>query len=124
MAAFTLFPIAGVAFYHGAGWLIPLCFVAVVFSSGAGGVIVRIFSTELFPTSQRGAVAGWLTLLQTFGWISGLWLVGLGRWLGVPLPTMISAVCASLLLAGLLLLRLPETRQRELEELSHEEEQR
>lgn len=118
--AFTLFPIAGVAFYNGPGWLLPLCFVAIVFSSSAGDVIVRVLSTELFPTSQRGASAGWLTLLQTVGWIGGLWLVGMGTWLGVGLPKMVSAVAAAVLLAGLLLLRLPETRQRELEDLSEE----
>lgn len=120
MAAFTLFPIAGIAFYNGTGWLLPLSFVAVVFSSSAGDVIVRIFSTELFPTAQRGASAAWLTLLQTVGWILGLWLVGVGRWTGVALSVMISAVSATVLVAGLLLLRLPETRQRELEELSED----
>lgn len=121
MAAFTLFPIAGIAFYNGIGWLLPLAFIAVVFSSSAGDVIVRIFSTELFPTSQRGASAAWLTLLQTIGWILGLWVVGVGRWAGVSLPMMISAVSATVLVAGALLLRLPETRQRELEELSNDD---
>jgi MFS family permease len=122
VAAFTLFPIAGIAFYNGSGWLLPLAFIAVVFSSSAGDVIVRIFSTELFPTAQRGASAAWLTLLQTVGWILGLWLVGLGRWAGVSLPMMISVVSAAVLVAGLLVLRLPETRQRELEEISDERE--
>ena len=120
MAAFTLFPIAGIAFYNGVGWMLPLCFIAIVFSSSAADVIVRVFSTELFPTAQRGAAAAWLTLLQTVGWIFGLWLVGGGRWAGVSLPVMISVVSASVLIAGLLLLQLPETRQRELEELSEE----
>jgi len=122
MAAFTLFPIAGIAFYHGVGWLLPVSFIAVVFSSSAGDVIVRIFSTELFPTSQRGASAAWLTLLQTIGWIAGLWLVGVGRWAGISLPIMISAVSATVLVAGLLLLLLPETRRRELEDLSDDGE--
>jgi predicted MFS family arabinose efflux permease len=120
MAAFTLFPIAGIAFYHGVGWLLPLSFIAVVFSSSAGDVIVRIFSTELFPTAQRGASAAWLTLLQTFGWIAGLWIVGVGRWAGISLPAMIGAVSATVFVAGLLLLLLPETRRRELEELSED----
>ena len=122
LAAFTLFPIAGIAFYNGVGWVLPLAFIAVVFSSSAGDVIVRIFSTELFPTAQRGASAAWLTLLQTVGWILGLWLVGIGRWAGVSLPMMISVVSATVFVAGLLLLRLPETRQRELEDISDERE--
>jgi putative MFS transporter len=121
LLAFTLFPLAGIAFYNGPGWLLPIAFVAVVFASSAGDVIVRVFATELFPTSQRGAAAAWLTLLQTLGWILGLWVVGAGTVLGVALPAMVSAVAASLFLAGLLLTRLPETKQRELEEISGED---
>jgi putative MFS transporter len=117
-AAFLLFPVAAIAFYNGPGWSLPLCFVAIVFASSAGDVIVRAFSTELFPTSQRGASAGWLTLLQSIGWIAGLLLVGAGTWVEVPLPRMVSLVSLGLAGAGLLLLLLPETRQRELEELS------
>ena len=119
-AAFLLFPVAAIAFYSGPGWLLPSCFVAIVFASSAGDVIVRAFSTELFPTSQRGASAGWLTLLQTIGWITGLVLVGAGTWIDVPLPRMVSSVAVGVAGAGLLLLLLPETRARELEELSAE----
>lgn len=119
-AAFLLFPIAAIAFYNGPAWLLPICFVAIVFASSAGDVIVRAFSTELFPTSQRGASAGWLTLLQTIGWVSGLLLVGAGTWIEVPLPHMVSTVAVGVAGAGLLLLLLPETRARELEELSVE----
>jgi putative MFS transporter len=120
LLAFTVLPLAGIAFYNGPGWLLPIAFIAVVFASSAGDVIVSIFATELFPTSQRGAAAAWLTLLRTLGWIAGLWVVGAGTVLGLALPTLISAVAASLFLAGLLLRRLPETRQRELEEISGE----
>lgn len=116
--AFSLFPLAGVTFYNGPGWVLPLAFVAVVFASSAGDVIIRVFATELFPTAQRGAAAAWLTLLQTIGWILGLWVVGAGTVLGLELPAMVSLVAAALFLPGLLLLRLPETKQRELEETS------
>jgi MFS family permease len=119
-AAFLLFPVAAIAFYSGPGWSLPICFVAIVFASSAGDVIVRAFSTELFPTSQRGASAGWLTLLQTIGWVTGLVLVGAGTWIEVPLPRMVSTVAVGVAGAGLLLLLLPETRARELEDLSVE----
>jgi putative MFS transporter len=119
--AFTALPLAAMAFYNAPGWVIPLCYVVIVFASSAADVIVRAFSTELFPTSQRGASAAWLTLAQTVGWILGLWIVGAGTWLGISFPLMISAVSASLFVAGVLVLRLPETRQRELEDLSKEE---
>lgn len=119
-AAFLLFPVAAILFYNGPGWALPLCFVAIVFASSAGDVIVRAFSTELFPTSQRGASAGWLTLLQTIGWVIGLLLVGAGTITDVPLPRMVSLVALGVAGAGLLLLLLPETRARELEDLSVE----
>jgi len=118
--ALLLFPLAAILFYGGPGWALPLCFVAIVFSSSAGDVIVRAFSTELFPTSQRGASAAWLTLLYTVGWVLGLLLVGAGTWTDVPLPRMVSLVALGVAGAGLLLLLLPETRSRELEELSAE----
>jgi putative MFS transporter len=120
LLAFTLFPIAGIAFYNGPGWVLPLAFVAVVFASSAGDVIIRVFATELFPTSQRGAAAGWLTLLQTLGWIVGLLVVGAGTAAGFDLPAMVSVVAATLFLPGLLLTWLPETSRRELEETSGE----
>lgn len=119
-AAFLLFPVAAIAFYNGPTWALPPCFVVIVFASSAGDVIVRAFSTELFPTSQRGASAGWLTLLQTIGWVTGLVLVGAGTWIEVPLSRMVSTVAIGVAGAGLLLLLLPETRARELEELSAE----
>jgi MFS family permease len=120
LAAFTVFPLAGLLFYNGPGWVLPLCFVLIVFAGSAGDVVVRAFSTELFPTSQRAASAAWLTLLQAIGFIVGLWIVGLGTTMGVELPRMISVVVLSLFLAGILVMRLPETRRRELEELSQE----
>lgn len=118
--ALLLFPVAAVAFYHGPGWALPPCFVAIVFASSAGDVIVRAFSTELFPTSQRGASAAWLTLLNTIGWVLGLLLVGAGTFSDVPLPRMVSLVALGVAGAGLLLLLLPETRARQLEDLSTE----
>jgi putative MFS transporter len=120
LAAFTVFPLAGLLFYNGPGWILPLCFVLIVFAGSAGDVVLRAFSTELFPTSQRAASAAWLTLLQALGFIVGLWIVGVGTQLLVALPLMISAVVLSVFVAGLLVMRLPETRQRELEELSQE----
>jgi MFS family permease len=120
LAAFTVFPIAGIAFYNAPGLWLPLCFVAIVFASSAADVIVRAFSTELFPTSQRAASAAWLTLLQTVGWVLGLWIVGAGTQLGLGLALMISVTSAIVFGAGAIVLRLPETRLRELEELSQE----
>src|SRR5262249_19157115 len=117
----AVLPVFAILFYNGPGWTLPIGFAGFVFCATAAGVIVRAFSTELFPTSHRGTSAGWAQLLQTLGWTAGLSLAGPGaesvhdmaartRWLA----------CATIAGAGLLL-TLPETRQRELEALSHEE---
>lgn len=121
-AAFTLYPLVALALYQGPSWVLIPCFAMVVFCASAGDVIVRAFSTELFPTSQRGAAGGWLTLLQSIGWIVGLWLVGAGIETDADLSTMVSAVATVVLGAALCLWLLPETRQQELEALSQERE--
>jgi MFS family permease len=121
LVAFVLYPIAAIAFYNGPGWLLPAGFALIVFSSSAGDVMLRALSTELFPTSQRGASVGWLTLLQTAGYIAGPWLVSGGVRRGEELTAMISLLAGAVSLAGLMIWLLPETRARELEELSPED---
>jgi len=50
--------------------------VLFVFCETAAQVIIRAFSTELFPTSHRGTAAGWIAFVQALGWSIGLWLAG------------------------------------------------
>lgn len=120
VASFVVLPVAGIAFYTGPGWVLPLAFIVVVFANSAADVIIRVFSTELFPTAQRGAAAAWLALLQTIGWIVGLWIVGVGTTAGHTIHAMVSYVAVILIAPVVLLARLPETKQRELEETSGE----
>jgi putative MFS transporter len=119
-AALVLYPAAGIGLYQGPEVTIAVCFALVVFLSNAGEVVIRAFASELFPTGQRGASAGWLTLLQTFGYVGGLLLVGRIAGTGVETPLAISFVALSVLVGALCLLLLPESRGRELETLSHE----
>ena len=78
----------------------------------------RALSGELFETGHRGTSSGWLMLMQTLGWSIGLFVVGLGGFeiegLSRAVPLLSLAVAAG----GLCLMLLPETRQRELEEIS------
>jgi MFS family permease len=116
-----LMPAFAVLFYNGPGWALPIAFAGFIFCATAAGVIVRAFSTELFPTSHRGTSTGWAQLLQTLGWAAGLWLVGLGSETLRDLALRTSQlVCVTVLAAGLLLL-LPETHRRELETLSRDD---
>lgn len=116
--AYLLLPLAVTALYNGPGWVLVLAWICMVALGTAGDVVVRVFATELFPTSSRGSAAGWLTLLQSLGWGSGLLVMGIAdvdvSRLGLVVPA-VASLCA---LAGLSLLALPETRSLELEEIS------
>jgi putative MFS transporter len=117
----AMFPAAAWLFYNGPSWALPAAFAFVVFSQTAGGMVLRAFSTELFPTSQRGTSAGWVTLVQTIGWAIGLALVSFGeRVWALDIPSMASLLAFSVAAGGLCLLALPETRSRELEAISDE----
>ena len=117
----TILPLFAILFYNGPGWTLPIGFAGFVFCATAGDVIVRAFSTELFPTSHRGTSAGWAQLLQTLGWAVGLGLVGLGTENVHDLARHTSALACVTIGAAALLLTLPETHRRELESLSLEE---
>jgi putative MFS transporter len=119
-AVLALFPLFAWIFYHGPSWSLPLAWIAFVFCNTAAGVIIRALSTELFPTSHRGTAAAWLALVQTLGWAAGLALVGAGTRAPGDIARMTGFTSLFVLAAGLAVLLLPETRQRELEEISHE----
>ncbi|MEO8603840.1 MAG: MFS transporter [bacterium] len=114
----ALFPLFAWIFYHGPGWSLPIAWTLFVFCNTAGSVIVRAFSTELFPTSYRGTSAAWLSLIQTLGWAAGLALVSLGT----DIARTTSLIALVVLVAAFALLTLPETNQQELEAISHDED--
>lgn len=117
-AALVLYPIAAIAFYQGSGWVLPIAFAAIVFTTSAADVVIGALSAELFPTSQRGASSALLTLVRTFGWIAGLWLVSGGMADEADMPNVISALALVVGVAAFCILLLPETGRRELETLS------
>jgi len=121
LTAFGLFPLAAWLFYVGPGWAMPIAFASFVFCQTAGVTILRALSSELFPTSHRGTAAAWAMLVQTIGWAVGLWAVGLGTQWGAAIAEMTTWLSTGVLIGGLLLLTLPETKRRELETISHED---
>ena len=118
--ALALYPVAAIAFYQGPAWLLPASFALIVFTSSAADVVISAFSAELFPTSQRGASSGLLTLVRTFGWIAGLAMVSGGMDGDTDLPRVISRLALVVGIAAFCVLLLPETGRRELEALSSE----
>jgi len=117
-ALLAMFPLASFGFYRGPTWVVIGSWVALVFCSMGGRVIARAFAAELFPTSQRGASSGMYAALEALGAVAGLLAV---YKFGVDdvqdLALAVPLVATTMWIAALVLLRFPETRQRELEEI-------
>jgi predicted MFS family arabinose efflux permease len=114
------FPLLALAFYQGPGWVLPFAWVPIVFTLTGGNTIVRALAGELFPTSYRGTSSGWLQLAESAGRSGGLFIVGWGTTRGIDIAAMVSTVAFGAMLGALVLLGLPETGRRELEEISAE----
>jgi MFS family permease len=114
------FPLTAWIFFHAPSWaLVPVWALLVFFYMG-GNVILRALSSELFPTSQRGTSTGVLVLIETTGAAAGFWMLGRLQDRAGDLDLWIPLLSCSALAGGLLLLLLPETGQRELEDISGE----
>ncbi len=112
------YPLLTLAFYHGPGWMLPLVWIPLIFALTGGSTIVRALATELFPTSHRGTSSGFLQLSEAGGRSLGLFLVAWGTPDGAHATAMIDVVVFAALAAALIVLMLPETGRRELEEIS------
>ena len=119
----ALFPAFAWLFYHGPSWSLPIAWTLFIFCNTAGGVVVRAFSTELFPTSYRGTSAAWLSFVQAIGWALGVALVGLGTHAPGDIARMTSLIALAVLGAAFALLALPETYRQELEAISHDDDE-
>jgi len=115
---FCIAPLFGFLFFFGPASLLILSWGLFVFCNSAGEVILRALSAELFSTSHRGTSTGWLLLVQTLGWTTGLVLVGLTSRSIEELAGTLAFATLVLLGGGLALLAVPETRGRELEAIS------
>lgn len=113
-----VYPAFVALFYNGPALLLPMAWGLAVLCNSAGDLVVRALSAELFDTSHRSSAAGWLMLVQTLGWTLGLLGVGLATESLTDLARAVSWMALASLVAALCLLWVPETRQRELEEIS------
>ena len=114
------FPVMCFALYRGTGATAVFAWAAVVFSFMGGRLMLRALSIELFPTAQRAAAAGAFTFAEALGGVLGLLALHFYRAkdhsaeLSFSVPVV---ACASYAVV-LLVLFLPETRHRELEEIA------
>jgi len=113
--------IAEVAFFLGGSRALWPAFAAMVFCQGGKTTVVRAWATELFPTSIRGAAAGWITAAGMVGGTCGLTLAGaLAPMVGGIAPALAVIASAGVLAAVAAFLWLPETKGHELEVIAPE----
>jgi putative MFS transporter len=112
------FPAAAIAVYSSDGWLLAGCWIVLVFITTGGNTIVRALSTELFPTSSRSTAAGSLTLFETVGAVAGLYMVTALTPEGTSIASAVRWIVCITLVGAVLVLLLPETARKELEDIS------
>lgn len=125
VVGFTLmgsFPLFAVAFYLGPDFLLPLVWIPMIFALTGSSTICRALSTELFPTSHRGSASGFLQLAEALGRVGGLGIVDWGVPHGGSSIPWILGVSLLSLVAAFLVLLVPETGRRELEEINDPDE--
>jgi putative MFS transporter len=120
MAGLIFAPLFAVAFFLGPTATLIVSWGLFVFCNSAGELVIRAMSAELFPTSHRGTSTGWMMLVQTLGWATGLFLIGFLTETAEDIGPSIASVSVVLIFAGLALLAVPETGGRELESISDE----
>lgn len=116
--AFGAFPLIVWAVYYGPGAGIPLFWIPLVFVLTGGNVLMRIITTELFPTSSRNTAMGWETLNETLGSAAGFALVGGFTVVGTSIAPAVVVVAGLTVLAAIVVWWMPETAGRELERTS------
>ena len=96
----------------------PFVWIPFIFLLTGADVLMRIITSELFPTSSRNTAMGWETLHEALGAVLGFTAVG---WLardGGDLARAAVAVSSVAVLGALVVWRFPETAGRELEAMS------
>jgi predicted MFS family arabinose efflux permease len=117
-ALLASFPLMCFAFYRGSGQTATFAWAALVFSFMGGRLILRALSIELFPTQQRAAAAGVFSFAEALGAVVGLFALYAFRVRDTDdLALVIPAVACVTVVAALLVLVFPETRNRELEDI-------
>jgi putative MFS transporter len=110
----------GVAlFYNASGALVIAAWIGMMFTFMGCDVLFGALGSELFPTSYRSTASAVRMMALTVGGVSGLWVEGvlypLAGTHGAAITWMVAAAVVAPLV---LLLFIPETAARELEEIA------
>lgn len=114
--------IAVISYFHGQGWLLPLWWAAMLFTSVGASVALGTLRIELFPTAYRSTANGAMAVLATLGGAMSLALHS--QLVGHHYSPWSAIGFLALLMLGtpLFMVLLPETSQRRLEEIAQESE--
>jgi MFS-type transporter involved in bile tolerance (Atg22 family) len=117
-----LLSLAVFLFYNGSGTIVVAVGLALLFMS-LGGLLVlhTALATELFPTAFRSTAAGVREAVGTVGASLGLWSVSLLYAVTGSHAESITWVLILTPISPLVVLLIPETARRELEEIAPSE---
>jgi MFS family permease len=108
--------LAGMLTYSGSRAAVAAGYLTAVLVASAYAPSFGALGSELFPTSVRATVAGWLVAAGVLGAVAGLVTFGLLADALASFATAAVLVCAPVIATCLLFARLPETRGLELEQ--------
>ena len=119
-----LLSVAIAIFYKGSGAVAVAVGLALIFLT-LGGIMVlhAALATELFPTGFRSTAAGLREAVTTVGASLGLWTLSLLYGATGSYPASITWVLLLTPISPLIVLLIPETARRELEEIAPDRQQ-
>lgn len=112
---------SGMLAYSGSRPALATGYLATVLFGAAYSTPAIALATELFPTSTRSSVAGWLLTAGVVGASTGLLVVGAWADHAGSFAVPITAVCVPAALTAILVVLVPETRGMELEQSAPEQ---
>lgn len=115
--AMTAMALLGVLTYSGSAPAVVIGYVLGVLAASTIAPAAGAFVNELFPTSVRASVAGWQVAVGVLGASAGLLAFGAIADVGNRFGVAAAGTFLPALLGLVLLVFLPETRNRELEDL-------
>ena len=117
----VLAPCAMVVFYQASGTILPVLLVTFSIVGMGADISLVAMGKELFPTSYRSTVSGFVATVAAAGGVLGLWAHGrLFDYIGDQWTAISALAMVGLLAPFMLAFTLPETNRRTLEEISPE----
>jgi MFS transporter, putative metabolite:H+ symporter len=115
--------LATVAFYNGAGVVVPLVWIVTIFTQFGVDVLFSALGSELFATSQRSTASGIRSIVATLAIAAGLAVEGsLYAALGGHGQAITAMAWCALASPAILLLFVPETAGLVLEEIAPDDD--